>query len=182
MDWAHIDLNAKTWSLPATATKTRSAHVFHLPTLAVEILGSRFTDAGRPAKGLVLPSTKAKAELTTFTSMKRTLKDSVAEAQTTTESSSPQRQPPNWTFHDFRRSFASACAEAGVAESVADAILSHTQSATRGGVLGVYQRSTRVAEQVAAMSVWDRLLGNSINPPDSIENVIQVASWAQAAS
>ena len=55
-------------------------------------------------------------------------------------------------------SFATALAEAGVAESVADAILNHKQSATRGGVLGVYQRAQRWPEQVDAMKVWDCML------------------------
>ena len=51
-----------------------------------------------------------------------------------------------WMWHDFRRSFASALGKAGVPEAVADAILNHRQAATHGGVLGVYQRSSRWPE------------------------------------
>ena len=58
----------------------------------------------------------------------------------------------------MRRSFATALGEAGVSETIADAILNHRQSATRAGVLGVYQRSVRWPEQVAAMQHWGRLL------------------------
>jgi hypothetical protein len=59
-----------------------------------------------------------------------------------------------WTWHDFRRSFASALGEASIPEAVADAVLNHRQAATRGGVLGVYQRSSRWPEQVRAMELW----------------------------
>ena len=58
----------------------------------------------------------------------------------------------------MRRSFATALGEAGACETIADAILNHRQSATRAGVLGVYQRSVRWPEQVAAMQHWGRLL------------------------
>jgi integrase len=48
-----------------------------------------------------------------------------------------------WTWHGFRRSFATALGEAGIPETVADAVMNHSQSATRGGVLGVYQHASR---------------------------------------
>lgn len=67
-------------------------------------------------------------------------------------------------LHDLRRSFATALGEAGVTETIADAILNHKQSATRGGVLGVYQRSARWPEQVAAMQYWGRLLSQALSP------------------
>ena len=63
----------------------------------------------------------------------------------------------------MRRSFATALGEAGVSETIADAILNHRQAATRAGVLGVYQRSTRWPEQVAAMQHWGRVLGAALD-------------------
>jgi len=48
-------------------------------------------------------------------------------------------------------------------EAVADAILNHRQSATRGGVLGVYQLAQRWPEQVAAMKHWGDALLDAIN-------------------
>ncbi len=175
MDWAHIDLAAKTWSLPAEATKTRSAHVFHLPALAVTILQSRHSAAAKPAKGIVLPSPRAKAALSTFTAIKTSIKAEIEKSGLQADDGSPRKLPP-WTFHDFRRAFASACAENGVAEPVADAILSHAQAATRGGVLGVYQRSTRVQEQVAAMATWCRLLTTAISGQPPSSNVVKFST------
>ena len=177
MDWTHVDLAAKTWSLPSEATKNRVPHVFHLPPLAVAILQKRHTAVGRPATGLALPSPKAKGALTTFTAMKNTINAAIQKNAPVEANAPPWRMPP-WTFHDLRRSFASACAESGVAESVADAILSHTQSATRGGVLGVYQRSKRFTEQVDAMAIWNGLLVSAIRGHEQATSDMLVADVA----
>ena len=68
-----------------------------------------------------------------------------------------------WVLHDFRRSLATALAEAGVPEAVADAILNHRQAATRGGVMGVYQRASRWPEQVQAMKRWGSILAAALD-------------------
>src|SRR5262249_35302604 len=67
-----------------------------------------------------------------------------------------------WRWHDFRRSFVTAVAEGGIAEPVADAVLNHRQSATRGGVLGVYQRAQRWPEQGMAMQAWNDALAAAL--------------------
>jgi hypothetical protein len=76
-----------------------------------------------------------------------------------------------WTWHDARRSFATALGEAGVSETIADAILNHRQSATRGGVLGTYQRASRWPEQVRAMELWGRLLAAALHGKQT-DNVV----------
>ena len=65
---------------------------------------------------------------------------------------------PGWGWHDIRRTVVSHLAEHGVAESVADSLLNHRQSATRGGLLGVYQRSNWQQERRAALDLWARLM------------------------
>jgi integrase len=84
----------------------------------------------------------------------------------------------DWTWHDFRRSFASALGEAGIPEAVADAVLNHRQAATRGGVLGVYQRSSRWPEQAKAMELWGRLLNAAIAGEKPGSNVLQLTTNA----
>jgi integrase len=84
----------------------------------------------------------------------------------------------NWAWHDMRRSFATALGEAGISEVVADAVLNHRQSATRGGVLGVYQRATRWPEQVKAMELWGRLLAAAIEGRDADANVVTMTARA----
>ena len=83
-----------------------------------------------------------------------------------------------WTWHDFRRSFTTALGEASVPEAVADAVLNHRQSATRGGVLGVYQRASRWPEQVKAMELWGRLLALAIEGCDGVAKVVPMTARA----
>lgn len=151
LDWRHLDLSAGIWTQPNTATKNGEPHRFALPALALTMLRDLHASQGAPTKGLVFPSPKAGTPVDTFTDIKAILVTATG--------------IDGWRWHDFRRSFATALAEAGVAESVADAILNHKQSATRGGVLGVYQRAQRWPEQVEAMEVWNNVL--TAGPPQN---------------
>ncbi len=83
-----------------------------------------------------------------------------------------------WTWHDFRRSFATALGEAGYPETVADAVLNHRQAATRGGVLGVYQRASRWPEQIRAMDLWGKLLAEAITGAEPPANVVPMVARA----
>ena len=150
MDWGHVDLASATWSQPGHLTKNREAHRLHLHPLALEILRLRHEAAGKPASGLVFPAPRSSKAITTFSAIRGALKEAAPELV-------------GWRLHDMRRSFATALGEAGVSETIADAILNHRQAATRAGVLGVYQRSTRWPEQVAAMQHWGRVLGAALD-------------------
>ncbi|MDE2333979.1 MAG: tyrosine-type recombinase/integrase [Rhodospirillales bacterium] len=153
MDWAHLDLAAGVWSQPGALTKNDEPHRLHLHPLAVALLRARHEAAGGPATGLVFPGPAAGNVFDGFARLKAKLG---ALAGIT-----------DWRWHDLRRSFASALGEAGIAEAVADAVLNHRQAATRGGVLGVYQRATRWPEQVAAMTAWGAMLAEAMGeaPP-----------------
>ncbi len=162
LDWLHIDMVAAEWRQPGHMTKNRDPHRLYLHPLALEVLRARLDVTG--GKGLVFPAPKSGKMLDTFTALKTRI-GAAAGLQA-------------WTWHDFRRSFASALGEAGVSEAVADAILNHRQSATRSGVLGVYQRASRWPEQVRAMELWGRLLTAARNGGDADANVVPIASPA----
>ncbi|MBD0271528.1 MAG: tyrosine-type recombinase/integrase [Acetobacteraceae bacterium] len=144
LDWSHLDLDAAEWRQPGRMTKNGEAHRLRLHPLALDLLRRRWTEAAKPRVGLVFPSPEAGSRLQTFSAVKEAL-DAAAGLT-------------GWRWHDFRRSFATALGEAGVAEPVVDAVLNHRQAATRGGVLGVYQRAQRWPEQVAAMERWGEIL------------------------
>ena len=63
-------------------------------------------------------------------------------------------------------------------EAVADAMLNHRQSATRGGVMGTYQRSVRWPEQVKAMELWGRLLSAAIEGREADAKVVPMTARA----
>lgn len=165
MDWSHLDLAGATWTIPGAHAKNRDPHRLHLHQLALATLRARWEVVGRPARGLVFPAPVSGKVVDTFTDMKARL-DRAAAAHAQQEADAAGEPPahlPAWRWHDFRRSFATALGEAGVAEAVADAVLNHRQSATRGGVLGVYQQARRWPEQKAAMVRWGEVLGAAIN-------------------
>jgi integrase len=166
-------------------TKNRDPHRLHLHALALEILNTRrhalaeekgggnaemverILATGLPRSGLVFPAPISGRPVDTFTN----IKTAVVEA-TKSKAADDGSELDGWTWHDFRRSFATALGEAGIPETVADAVLNHRQSATRGGVLGVYQRASRWPEQVKAMELWGTLLAAAIAARDSNANVV----------
>ena len=170
LDWTHIDLAAETWSQPGQITKNRDPHRLHLHPLAMDVLRARLATTG--GRGLVFPSPLAGRPIDTFTDIKASLTEAMKRENGDGETLG------GWTWHDFRRSFATALGEAGIPEAVADAILNHRQSATRGGVLGVYQRATRWPEQVKAMQLWGQLLAAALNPGEADDKVVPMATRA----
>ncbi len=164
LDWGHLDLAAAEWRQPGQLTKNGDPHRLYLHPLSLEILCGRWAAAGRPAAGLVFPSPLSGSPIRTWADLKNALAEAAGLA--------------DWRWHDFRRSFATALAEAGVVEVVADAVLNHRQSATRGGVLGVYQRASRWPEQVRAMQLWGRLLAAAIEGRPAGADVVQLGRTA----
>lgn len=150
LDWSQIDLKQAVWTMSHKRTKNGDTHRIFLPDLALAILAHRHMVAGQPKSGLVFPGPRAGHSIKTFTDLKERISAAAPEVT-------------GWTYHDFRRGFVTALGEAGVSETLADAILNHRQSATRGGVLGVYQKALRWPEQVDAMKLWGRLLEQEIH-------------------
>ena len=171
LDWSHLDLAAAEWRQPAHMTKNRDPHRLHLMRWRWTILRVRQKATG--GKGLVFPAPKSGAVVDTFTDIKAALTDATKQAD-----GEAGGALVGWTWHDFRRSFATALGEAGIPEAVADAVLNHRQSATRGGVLGVYQRASRWPEQVKAMELWGRLLDAAIEGSDAEGRVMPIAARA----
>jgi len=164
LDWSHLDLDAAEWRQPGHLTKNRDPHRLHLHPLALAILRTRHEAASRPKVGLVFPAPVSRRPVTNFHDLKVTL--------------SKNSGVTGWAWHDTRRSFATALGEAGIPETVADAILNHRQSATRGGVLGVYQRASRWPEQVRAMDLWGKLLAEAITGGEAPANVVPMVARA----
>lgn len=191
LDWSHLDLAAAEWRQPDKLTKNRDPHRLHLHTLALDVLRcrqqahaqaradgdpvklARIMAAGQPLQGLVFPAPVSGEKIDTFSKLKAALTEATAPEEG--EKDGPYAVT-GWTWHDFRRSFATALGEAGIPEVVADAILNHRQSATRGGVLGVYQRASRWPEQVRAMGLWGRLLLSAIEGRQSGAEVVPIVS------
>ncbi len=162
LDWSHVNVSGAVWTMPGALTKNGDAHRIHLPDIALTILRRRHAEAGKPNAGLVFPAPRSGHAIGTFSTIKTDLDEAT--------------ELTGWRWHDFRRSFATNMGEAGIADPVADAVLNHRQSATRGGVLGVYQRSKRWPEQVAAMTAWGAALEAALAGTPKPSNVVNLGA------
>lgn len=61
---------------------------------------------------------------------------------------------PPWTHHDLRRTAATGMSNIGVQPHVVEAVLNHV-SGHKGGVAGIYNKSTYAAEKAEALARWD---------------------------
>ncbi len=162
LDWLYLDLAAGVWAQLGSMTKNGDPHRLHLHPLALGILRERHEAAGKPKVGRVFPAPRSGRTVDTFSDIKAALEG--------------QTELTGWRFHDFRRSFATALGEAGVAEPVVDAVLNHRQAATRGGVLGVYQRARRWPEQVRVMQLWGEMLAAALEGRDPGGEVVTLTA------
>lgn len=136
--WDEIDLDAKTWTVPAERTKTSRIHVVPLSSVALAVLEAVRPDGGERS-GLIFVSptgrTFANGALSRFT------------------------RGEGFTPHGLRASFRTWCAETGVTPEVAEAALAHVA----GVVERAYQRSDLLAARRKLMEAWARVLVGS--PP-----------------
>jgi len=167
LDWSHLDLAAAEWRQPSHMTKNRDLHRLHLHPMALDVLRERHKATG--GSGLAFPAPVSGRIVETFSDIKAALIEATAAKGATLT---------GWTWHGFRRSFATALGEAGVSETIADAILNHRQAATRGAVLGVYQRASRWPEQVRAMELWGKLLAEAITGDRTPADVVPMVPRA----
>ena len=140
--WDEIDLEARTWTIPATRMKAKRDHKVPLSDAAMAVLQRARERAD--ASGLVFPSpTKRGAPLTNRALM--LLLETVGLADRA-------------TVHGFRSSFRDWCAETGKSRELAEAALAHVV----GGVEGAYFRSDLFERRCALMQAWaDYLTGES---------------------
>ena len=181
LDWRHLDLAGAIWWQSDKMTKNQEPHRFHLHTLARTLLTERHEAAGRPRTGLVFPApggrgpNREPALRPTAGRRSGTGPEAGAPPAKLARGAKPLstwrsiKQEADaasglagWTFHDMRRSFVTCLGEAQIPEAIADAILNHRQSATRGGVMGRYQLAVRWPEQQDAMNKWGGILAAAI--------------------
>jgi integrase len=149
--WSEVDLDQGRIRISAARMKNRSAHELPLSEPAFDILRSRKANGGE----LVF----ATAEGTVFASWSRLL--SRIRQRIGQENAAKSEV---FGFHDVRRSFVSILAERGLDVDLLDQCLSHS----RRGVMGVYQRASRMADRAAALKLWASLLLDEAEPSNVV--------------
>ena len=141
--WSEIDLETRTWTIPATRMKVGAEHRVPLSDLALAVLEkARALADGSP---LVFPSPMKRGHPLSDMALTKMLRDSDLAERT--------------TVHGFRSAFRDWCADTGKAREVAQAALAHTVP----GVEGAYFRSDLFERRRRLMDQWAAFLtGESV--------------------
>ncbi len=139
MRWSELDLEARTWVIPAERAKNGKPHVVHLSDFAVSLLDEvpQFVHCD------YVFTTTRRSPISGFSKALRWLHK--------------HSETADWHMHDLRRTAASGMARAGVAPYVIEKVLNHV-SGTISGVAAVYNRYGYDAERCAAMDKWGETL------------------------
>jgi len=172
MEWRELDLDARTWTLPASRTKNKREHVVPLSDAAVDLLA----DLPRVEGRRFVFSTTGRTPVSGFSKAKAEIDKAVLEiaGQQTGDVATPL---PHWTLHDLRRSVATNLQKLGVRLEVTEAVLNHV-SGSRAGIVGIYQRHDFVAEKRAALDAWARRLNAIVNDVPA-NNVVELKRGAE---
>lgn len=176
MDWSEIDLEAKTWTLPAERAKNDEAHVVPLSPLALDQLR-----AMNPKRAGLVFTTTGKTPVSGFSKAKRTLDEHMMRIMTERLGHSSTEATliviPEWRFHDIRRTGATNLQALGIPIEVTEAVLNHI-SGTRAGVAGIYNRYKYGPEKLKALLAWDRLLCDLLHAGTNLG----VGGWTERES
>jgi integrase len=161
LTWADLDLAGKRFSIMAERMKAREKHELPLSIAAIEILEARRPANVQPGD-LIFGTTAGRPYLDWGGAIAR-----VRKALGHTEATKETR----FTWHDVRRSFVSELAGQFDLDLL-DQCLGHT----RKGVLGVYQRSARWPERVAALNAWAAMVtGKDAEPANVVPLTLRAA-------
>ena len=140
--WDQIDLENKTWTVPAEKMKTNREHRVPLSDSALAVLeqSRRLADGS----GLVFPSSMRPGKQMSNMTLTKVLRDNGLADRTTT--------------HGFRSSFRDWCADTGRPREIAEAALAHVVP----GVEGAYFRSDLFERRRLLMEQWADYLGGVV--------------------
>jgi integrase len=136
MRWSDVDLDAATWTIPASASKSGRAHLVPLSPAAVAVLQAA------PQLGDFVWTTDGKSYAQGFVKAKNRLDAYIAGRG---EGIAP------WVLHDIRRTVATNMVRLGVSELVVGRVLNH---AVQGVTGRVYALHSYADEKRHALEAW----------------------------
>ncbi|MEQ1552217.1 tyrosine-type recombinase/integrase [Sphingorhabdus sp.] len=161
MDWSEINLEAKTWTLPAERAKNDEAHIIPLTEMAVAELAALYPQE----RGFVF-STTGTTPVSGYSKAKRLLDErmlKVMQRRQKERGGDPQSvKIDDWRLHDLRRTGATNLQALGIPIEVTEAVLNHI-SGTRAGIAGIYNRYKYEPEKRVALEAWDSRLQEMLN-------------------
>jgi integrase len=145
MRWSELNDDRTVWTIPSTRTKNHREHIVPLASLSREQLASIKTSSD-----LIFTTTGA-TSLSGWNRLKRRLDRAMLELAG--KGRGAKATLAAWRLHDLRRTFVSGCGELGIRGETIELCINH-QSGARGGVAGIYNRSTLLSERKGAFERW----------------------------
>jgi integrase len=136
MRWHDVDLDAATWIIPASETKSERTHLVPLSAAVVSMLREV------PQLGPYVFTSDGKTHLSGYAKAKSRLDGYVAAA-------GGQLAP--WRLHDLRRTAATHMVRLGISETTVGRVLNH---ATSGVTAKVYALHSYAPEKRSALDRW----------------------------
>jgi integrase len=136
MKWDELDMDKGTWTLPAARSKNRREHTLPLPRMALDIIGAIHRRVGRDHVFGDHSDQGFTAWHVSRVELDKRLKLS---------------EP--WHHHDIRRSVVTGMCDIGVQPHIVEQVVNHV-SGHKGGVAGIYNRSSYEREVRNALAVW----------------------------
>ena len=155
-----LDVDAGVWRLPAERAKNKEPHLVHLSPQAVTVVRHALK---RKPVGNLLFTTTGTTRVKGFAKFKERL-DQVSGVK-------------KWRLHDIRRTVATRLQEMGIGIAVVERILNH-RSATRSGIIGVYQRAEFLPERKAALEAWGVQIETLVEGRTPADNVVPMQRGA----
>ena len=150
MRWQDIDLDARSWTIPAEMAKNGLAHFVPLSDAAVDLLrGLRALD---PESEWVFPSPKRRGH-------------HIENVQKAAARVRQEAGISDLVLHDLRRTAATSMTAIGVSRLVVAKILNHVEQ----GVTQVYDRHSYDLEKRQALDIWAARLASIVAAKDRID-------------
>ena len=148
--WHEIDSRTNVITLPRERTKNGRPHTIPLAPTARTLLADISVREGRE-----FVFGKNAGPFSDWSHRKKKLDTAIAENG---------KPLPPWTIHDIRRTVATGMADIGIQPHIIEAVLNHV-SGHKGGIAGVYNRSSYAAEKAAALARWDVHIASIVGGP-----------------
>ncbi len=136
MQWDHIDLDKRTWTIPAELTKANRPHTIPLTDTLVVIIDN----IPRLNEMLLFPARGTRDRTYSGFSKGKVRLDKICGVS-------------DWALHDLRRTAATGMAQQNTPPHVIERVLNHT-TGTLGGVAGIYNRFGYIDEMREALTAW----------------------------
>jgi integrase len=147
---SEIDRKQGIWTIPAARAKNNREHSLALPQFAFSIIEQQIKLREPETDGCLFGL--GESGYGGWSKSKVQLDQRILEARKKVKAGKVQSMPP-WVVHDLRRTVATRMADLGVLPHVIEALLNHV-SGHKGGVAGIYNRSSYEREVRAALALW----------------------------